>query len=67
MKKRFLWLALVASVGVSGGLVSLSGWLAPRAAAQSQDDVESKKIVPYVPTPQEVVDRMLEQIGRAHV
>ena len=60
MKKRFLWLALVASVGVSGGLVSLSGWLAPRAAAQSQDDVESKKIVPYVPTPQEVVDRMLE-------
>ena len=60
MKKRFMWLALVAFVGVGSGLVSLSGWLAPRAAAQSQDDVESKKIVPYVPTPQEVVDKMLE-------
>ena len=60
MRKRFLWLALVVSVGVSSGLVSRSGWLATRAAAQSQDDVESKKIVPYVPTPQEVVDKMLE-------
>ena len=60
MRKRFLWLALVVSVGVSSGLVSMSGWLATRAAAQSQDDVESKKIVPYVPTPQEVVEKMLE-------
>jgi SAM-dependent methyltransferase len=60
MKKRFLWLGLFAFVGVSSGLVSMSGWLATRAAAQSQDDVESKKIVPYVPTPQEVVDKMLE-------
>ena len=60
MRKRFLWLALVVSVGVSSGLVSMSGWLATRAAAQSQDDVESKKIVPYVPTPQDVVEKMLE-------
>ncbi|OGQ84565.1 MAG: hypothetical protein A3F90_02880 [Deltaproteobacteria bacterium RIFCSPLOWO2_12_FULL_60_19] len=60
MRKRFLWLGLFAFVGMSSGLVSMPGWLATRAAAQSQDDVESKKIVPYVPTPQEVVDRMLE-------
>jgi len=60
MKNRFLWLGLFAFVGMSSGLVSMSGWLATRAAAQSQDDVESKKIVPYVPTPQEVVEKMLE-------
>jgi SAM-dependent methyltransferase len=60
MRKRFLWLGLFAFVGVSSGLVSMSGWLATRAAAQSQDDVESKKIVPYVPTPQDVVEKMLE-------
>ncbi|MGH7771505.1 MAG: SAM-dependent methyltransferase [Candidatus Binatia bacterium] len=32
---------------------------APDELAQAQD-IESKKIVPFVPTPQEVVDRMLE-------
>jgi precorrin-6B methylase 2 len=60
MRKRFLWLGLFAFVGMSSGLVSMLGWPATPAAAQSQDDVESKKIVPYVPTPQEVVDKMLE-------
>ena len=35
--------------------------LAPRAA-QAQD-LESKKIVPFVPTPQEVVDKMIELAG----
>ncbi len=35
--------------------------LAPRSA-QAQD-LESKKIVPFVPTPQEVVDKMIELAG----
>src|SRR5262245_64202609 len=35
--------------------------LAPRPA-QAQD-LESKKIVPFVPTPQEVVDKMIELAG----
>ena len=35
--------------------------LAPRAA-QAQD-LESKKIVPFVPTPQEVVDKMIDLAG----
>jgi SAM-dependent methyltransferase len=35
--------------------------LSPRAA-QAQD-LESKKIVPFVPTPQEVVDKMIELAG----
>ena len=34
------------------------------AAAQSQDSsAENKKIVPFVPTPQEVVDKMIEVAG----
>lgn len=36
-----------------------SGYLASAALAQDAD-LESKKIVPYVPSPQEVVDKMLE-------
>jgi SAM-dependent methyltransferase len=56
-----LWLALFAFVA-AGTVVSVSGrWGSlNHSPAQAQDDVESKKIVPYVPTPQEVVDRMLE-------
>jgi SAM-dependent methyltransferase len=52
------------------GLVSLEGsWIAdhPLARAQNQqvqlvqqDQLESKKIVPFVPTPQDIVERMLE-------
>src|ERR1043165_1388333 len=46
-------------VFLAGGLVSVSGrdGLVPIARAQ---DEESKKIVPYVPTPQEVVEKMLD-------
>jgi SAM-dependent methyltransferase len=56
--KMFL-LAGVFSFGVAiAGLVAepFAAWAQP---AQKFDD-EGKKIVPYVPTPQEVVDRMLE-------
>jgi len=41
------------------GLRWLDGGSAGLAQAQSSD-LESKKIVPFVPTPQEVVERMLE-------
>ena len=59
--RKFLWPVLFAFVGVSAGLVSISGRLGSVvAAAESPDDIESKKIVPYVPTPQEVVEKMLE-------
>jgi len=47
----------VASVYVPGGF----GTATDVARAQAQEaDFESKKIVPFVPTPQEVVDKMLE-------
>jgi len=37
------------------------GWISSRPIAQAQESgTESKKIVPYVPTPQEVVEQMLE-------
>ena len=60
-KARLLWLALFVFLAAGGGLVS--GWrgsVGIGSVALAQDDIESKKIVPYVPTPQEVVDRMLE-------
>jgi hypothetical protein len=40
---------------------SMAPSLAP-PAVQAQD-LESKKIVPFVPTPQEVVDKMIELAG----
>jgi len=49
-KGLLLWLALFSIVTAGGGFLYTS---------HAQDN-ESKKIVPYVPTPQEVVDRMLE-------
>jgi len=49
-KGLLLWLAVFVFLAAGGGVVYTS---------QAQDN-ESKKIVPYVPTPQDVVDRMLE-------
>jgi len=49
-KGLLLWPALFLFLAAGGGVVYTS---------QAQDH-ESKKIVPYVPTPQDVVDRMLE-------
>jgi tRNA G37 N-methylase Trm5 len=59
-KGRLLWLALFVFLVAGSGFVS--GWwgsVGAGSVAQAQDDLD-KKIVPYVPTPQEVVDRMLE-------
>ena len=41
--------------------VPASPYVSPRAALAQ--DFESKKIVPFVPTPQEVVDKMIELAG----
>ena len=56
----FAWLAVFALAGFasfqSGNLSALT------SVAQAQD-FDSKKIVPFVPTPQEVVDKMIELAG----
>jgi SAM-dependent methyltransferase len=56
----FAWLAVFALAGFasfqSGNLSALT------SVAQAQD-LDSKKIVPFVPTPQEVVDKMIELAG----
>ncbi|MBI2087381.1 MAG: class I SAM-dependent methyltransferase [Deltaproteobacteria bacterium] len=62
--KKILWLfplVLAAWVAFSSGAIFGLGW---RVAGDGlvlaqQSDVESKKIVPFVPTPQDVVERML--------
>ncbi len=64
MRKLRWFLALCLSV-----VLGQVGWVVFQPArfvtgfAQAQEgDLESKKIVPYVPTPQEVVERMLELV-----
>ena len=59
MKKRrlLLWAALFVFLTV--GTLSLPTRHAIVPTVQAQDE-ESKKIVPYVPTPQEVVEKMLD-------
>ena len=56
---RFSLLCLSLFLAVTGleAIDRVALTLAPRAA-QAQD-LESKKIVPFVPTPQEVVDKMI--------
>jgi precorrin-6B methylase 2 len=54
------------AVAVAAGIMSTPfgfGWSGDRARAYAEEGSESKKIVPYVPTPQEVVERMLELAG----
>ena len=60
---RFSLLCLSLFLAVTGleAIDRVALTLAPRAA-QAQD-LESKKIVPFVPTPQEVVDKMIELAG----
>ena len=54
---------------IIGGVSLLTGWLViaptlPKRAATAQDSIfDRDKIVPFVPTPQEVVDRMIELGG----
>src|SRR6184192_4640149 len=60
----FLFAGLLGLLSSAGSFDSRS-WLTPsQALAQGgRDSDEGKKIVPYVPTPQEVVERMLELAG----
>jgi len=60
----FLFAGLLGLLSSVGRFDSRS-WLPPsQALAQAaRDSDEGKKIVPYVPTPQEVVERMLELAG----
>lgn len=54
------------AVAVAAGIMSTPfgfGWSGDRGRAYAEEGSESKKIVPYVPTPQEVVERMLELAG----
>jgi precorrin-6B methylase 2 len=55
------FLGLLTTVGGFGSRVLLGSSEALAQAARDSD--EGKKIVPYVPTPQEVVERMLELAG----
>jgi Methyltransferase domain len=59
MKKAPFLIPVALLVFLVAGLVSVSGrnGFLPIAGAQ---DEESKRIVPYVPTPQEVVEKMLD-------
>ena len=61
--RGWLVVAVFAFVAAGGGLVSVLGrWggISDRSLARAQEDIESRKIVPYVPTPQDVVEKMLE-------
>ena len=60
----FLFAGLLGLLSSVGSFDSRS-WLPPsQALAQAaRDSDEGKKIVPYVPTPQEVVERMLDLAG----
>ena len=66
MRKQrwFLSIGMALSLAPTGWLTSQLSWLgigSEMRVAQAQDGgIESKKIVPYVPTPQEAVERMLE-------
>jgi hypothetical protein len=55
---------ILTSVRLASFLVLGMAWIAPgvlpAAAQPARDTDEGKKIVPYVPTPQEVVEKMLE-------
>ena len=59
MRNRGLLLWVGLSAFLAAGVLSLPTRHAIVPAAQAQDE-ESKKIVPYVPTPQEVVEKMLD-------
>ena len=58
---RFSLLCLFLAITALAASTPVALFLAPRAA-QAQD-LESKKIVPFVPTPQDVVDKMIELAG----
>ena len=65
-QRGFLLFGLVLSAVATGWFVSDLRGLGTggemRTAHAQEGGLESKKIVPYVPTPQEIVDRMLELV-----
>ncbi|HEU4341924.1 MAG TPA: methyltransferase domain-containing protein [Candidatus Binatia bacterium] len=57
-------LFLILSVSAATGFLALdSSRLALSPGVARAQDLDSKKIVPFVPTPQEVVDKMIELAG----
>lgn len=63
MKRWFLLIGLVLLLAGSSRHVGSLGTSGSVQLAQAQQsDYESKKIVPFVPTPQDVVERMLELV-----
>jgi precorrin-6B methylase 2 len=56
-------LCLLLIPAVAGLVVFDSGRLALSPSLAQSQDLESKKIVPFVPTPQEVVDKMIQLAG----
>src|SRR5262245_46415128 len=62
MKKRFLLWVLIGAIAAFHSLAFIPGnrWV----VVYAQDSIyENKKIVPFVPSPQEVVDKMIELAG----
>ena len=63
-RQRWFLLALIASLVITNWFVSGASRLGvnsgTRVVHAQESGLESKKIVPYVPTPQDVVERMLE-------
>jgi len=60
---RFVLLCLSLFLAVTGLATFDSVALSLASRAAHAQDLESKKIVPFVPTPQEVVDKMIELAG----
>jgi ribosomal protein L11 methylase PrmA len=56
---RWLFAALVAAVALAPNHITLD----PAAAFAQDSNFDNKKIVPFVPSPQEVVDKMVELAG----
>ena len=59
--RRQRWFLFIGFAAFVTSASLFHGWMSSHPIAQAQDTgTESKKIVPYVPTPQEVVEQMLE-------
>jgi SAM-dependent methyltransferase len=60
---RFSLVAWLAVFALAGFASFQSGNLSALTSVAQAQDFDSKKIVPFVPTPQEVVDKMIELAG----
>jgi SAM-dependent methyltransferase len=61
--RRWVTISLLAGLALAQGTVFDLRERALTGLASAQDSLESKKIVPFVPTPQSVVDKMIEVAG----